>query len=491
MPRRAHYAEDENMLGLPVKPGTLEGMKGVPQPVDSHKAVQPSDSQSSFRSMLDAVVSSPVEIEQTRTRDDAMSDSTRQAERREAVSEPERQPRREQAEGAARDRKPEAAQEKNDKKDVREVPRPEAKTQEKKADHAEKLESMVRGQVAREAAERTKTGIAPTAEKPDPAVRAKNRKKNEESRPLDHLMHRLDQALRAASDSLKEMKGVGEPLHDVRDALKGKSRGTDTPDALHRRLRDFAKRLEHAREDAASPRDKAQLRALAQQSHELAEALAPRARRQDKHGTTARAFDHERADAKERAGERTAALPVHAREEARDAQHSRGGGQHAQSGLQFGRAEQGAARHAQHASAPQRAALFDDQLQQLMQGAKMSVRDNQNATLSLRLHPESLGRMSVNLGLEGGTLVGRFLVENTDAKNALVEQLASVRNELAEAGIAVGEFQVDVRGQDPRSAGERAYEQPAYIHRAGQESVAGSYEGNAARAHYGAIDVVA
>jgi len=466
-------------------------MKGVPQPVDSHKAVQPSDSQFSFRSMLDAAVSSPVEIEQTRTRDDAMSDSTRQAERREAMPEPERQVRRDPAEGTPRERKPEAAQDKADRKEVREQSRPDAKTQEKKADHAEKPEALMRGQVARAAAEFAKTGIAQHAEKPDQAVRAKTKKKNEEPGPLDHLMHRLDHALRAASDSLKQMKGLGEQIHDVRDALKGKTRGMDSQEALHRRLRDFAKKLEHAREDAAGPRDRAQLKALAQQSQELAEALAPRGRRQEKHGPAARAGEPERAESKERAGERTAALPVHGREDAKDAWQSRGGGQHAQAGMQFARAEQGAARHAQHAAAPQKAPLFDDQLQQLMQGAKMSVRDNRNATLSLRLHPESLGRMSVNLGLEAGTLVGRFLVENTDAKNALVEQLASVRNDLVEAGITVGEFQVDVRGQDPRSAGERGYEQPVFIQRTGMETVAGSYDGNAVRAHDGAIDVVA
>jgi len=95
-----------------------------------------------------------------------------------------------------------------------------------------------------------------------------------------------------------------------------------------------------------------------------------------------------------------------------------------------------------HASAK---GVFDQQLQQIMQQAKMTVLNNQNGSISMKMHPDSLGNLNINLGLEHGVLNGRFLVDNAEARQMLMDHLAHLKQSLQEQGISVGEFQVNVR----------------------------------------------
>ncbi|TAL30139.1 MAG: flagellar hook-length control protein FliK [Spirochaetes bacterium] len=480
------------MLGLLVKPGSLDGLKGAALPVDPYRAAESPDSQSSFRTMLDAAVSSPVEVEKARTRDEGMSESLRHTERTETSAEAEHQPGRGQADRADRAPRQEAAREKTEKKDAPDVTRPDAKALERMAGHPEKPESGAKALAVKEAASRKKTAQSRAERKEETPVAEKPRAKDDKTKPLGQVMQQIEMALRAVPDSIKDAKGIRETLNEVRDALAGKSRdhGAEPLESLYRRLRDFVKRLESGREDARDNREKALLPSLAREAARIVDALEKHVKRPEKGKEGAHTTEARGADTKEHGAEKHFAVPVNGKEDAKEPLHAKGGGQQAQPGMQFAGASHARERAAHQAALPQKSVLFDEQLQQLMQGAKLSVRDNRNATLSLRLHPESLGRMSVNLGLEGGTLVGRFLVESPDAKNALVEQLASVRSDLAEAGIMVGDFQVDVRGQDARGAGEGNYD-PVFIPRGVHETVAESYDGNSERGHDGALDVIA
>ena len=54
--------------------------------------------------------------------------------------------------------------------------------------------------------------------------------------------------------------------------------------------------------------------------------------------------------------------------------------------------------------------------------------------------------MNVNLGLENGIVNARFLVDNNETKDLLMQNLNNIMDQLEEAGITVGEFQVNVRG---------------------------------------------
>lgn len=90
---------------------------------------------------------------------------------------------------------------------------------------------------------------------------------------------------------------------------------------------------------------------------------------------------------------------------------------------------------------------FREQMDNILDRAKVVVKDNRNAAFTLKLHPRELGAVNIHLGLEQGVLNGRFLVDTPEARTLLMQNLEMVRQELAQSGVSVGEFQVDVRQQ--------------------------------------------
>ncbi len=139
-----------------------------------------------------------------------------------------------------------------------------------------------------------------------------------------------------------------------------------------------------------------------------------------------------------------------------------------------------------HASAK---GVFDQQLQQIMQQAKMTVLNNQNGSISMKMHPDSLGNLNVNLGLEHGVLNGRFLVENTEARQMLMDHLAHLKQSLQEQGISVGEFQVNVRngGHQKQDTEEETQVIPGIPgHLAAEDYDTGAYH----HVHEGSLDLI-
>jgi flagellar hook-length control protein FliK len=106
----------------------------------------------------------------------------------------------------------------------------------------------------------------------------------------------------------------------------------------------------------------------------------------------------------------------------------------------------------------------------------------------MRLYPETLGRVNVHLGLEQGTITGRFLVETAEARQVLVEHLADIRDRLSESGISVGEFQVNVRGEE-RHARQSERDVPRMPLPGVTVEAGGIYEQHSIRLHDGYIDV--
>jgi flagellar hook-length control protein FliK len=91
-----------------------------------------------------------------------------------------------------------------------------------------------------------------------------------------------------------------------------------------------------------------------------------------------------------------------------------------------------------------------EHLEGIIQAARVVVKDSKNATFSLRLHPRELGSVRISLGLLDGTVHGRFLVDTPAARNVLMADIELIKQELAQAGISVGEFQVNVSDQRDR-----------------------------------------
>jgi len=139
-----------------------------------------------------------------------------------------------------------------------------------------------------------------------------------------------------------------------------------------------------------------------------------------------------------------------------------------------------------HASAK---GVFDQQLQQIMQQAKMTVLNNQNGSISMKMHPDSLGNLNVNLGLEHGVLNGRFLVDNAEARQMLMDHLAHLKQSLQEQGISVGEFQVNVRngGHQKHNTEEETQVIPGIPgHLAAEDYDTGAYH----YVHEGSLDLI-
>lgn len=175
-----------------------------------------------------------------------------------------------------------------------------------------------------------------------------------------------------------------------------------------------------------------------------------------------------------RQGERTA-----------DSGDNRDGGINIGNGRNF----QSQVRNAAQAAAP-RSPIFNEQFESLMNSARIVVRDGKNGSFIMNLYPETMGRVNVNLGLDDGVIVGRFLVDSREAQELMMENIDSLRLKLEEAGIQVGSFQVNVRGERERLVRQL---QEGTANPAGREPVEAQrdYEIQSYRRHDGALDVIA
>ncbi|MBP8178002.1 MAG: flagellar hook-length control protein FliK [Spirochaetes bacterium] len=90
--------------------------------------------------------------------------------------------------------------------------------------------------------------------------------------------------------------------------------------------------------------------------------------------------------------------------------------------------------------------INNSELMQLLQKARI-MQEGEKTNLSLKMYPESLGRLHIQLGLEQGIVNGRFTVESEQARQQLMQQLDVVRYELEQSGVHVGGFEVHVRDQ--------------------------------------------
>lgn len=94
-----------------------------------------------------------------------------------------------------------------------------------------------------------------------------------------------------------------------------------------------------------------------------------------------------------------------------------------------------------------KASDFRENLQEIIDKAKVTVRDSRNGTFTVRLNPQELGNVNVNLVMENGVITGKFLVDNEEVKSLLLSSLNELKYQMEEAGVAVGDFSVDVSDQ--------------------------------------------
>jgi flagellar hook-length control protein FliK len=90
---------------------------------------------------------------------------------------------------------------------------------------------------------------------------------------------------------------------------------------------------------------------------------------------------------------------------------------------------------------------LQQQIDQLLQRARVIIKDSGNASLSTKLNPKELGEISIKLVLSGGKLTGKFTVENDIVQKELNDKLNQLFSELKSDGYDIDGFQVDVKSQ--------------------------------------------
>ncbi|MBN2077320.1 MAG: flagellar hook-length control protein FliK [Spirochaetes bacterium] len=142
-------------------------------------------------------------------------------------------------------------------------------------------------------------------------------------------------------------------------------------------------------------------------------------------------------------------------------------------------------------AAQHRAGLFRESLERIIERAQVTVKNGRNASFSVRLNPPELGNLNIHLGLHDGVVHGRFLVTTQEARDLLMADIEQIKQQLGEAGISIGEFQVNVNDQRGRTLHEREGES-VYIPAPGEQAavIEDEYRANAAPAHDGHINVI-
>ncbi|WP_130806974.1 flagellar hook-length control protein FliK [Senegalia massiliensis] len=81
--------------------------------------------------------------------------------------------------------------------------------------------------------------------------------------------------------------------------------------------------------------------------------------------------------------------------------------------------------------------------------------DNEGVKIArINLNPESLGKIMIKLDMDEGNIIGRILVENTDVKNLLENNINSLKETFSSKGILLKEMNVTV-GQESFSNGDQ------------------------------------
>jgi flagellar hook-length control protein FliK len=77
-----------------------------------------------------------------------------------------------------------------------------------------------------------------------------------------------------------------------------------------------------------------------------------------------------------------------------------------------------------------------------------AVIDNETQSLSMQLHPQSLGRLNVELVAKAGQLTAQFEAENASVKAALETRIAELKETLEQRGVKVESVEVTIASHE-------------------------------------------
>ena len=107
------------------------------------------------------------------------------------------------------------------------------------------------------------------------------------------------------------------------------------------------------------------------------------------------------------------------------------------------RAEQAKAEAARSNAGPHITAYQETKLvQRVLRGVEQLA--NGGGQVRLRLHPPELGSLQMSLRMEAGQVFAKLEVENTTARDALLNNVQTLKDRMAEQGMKVAAFEVEV-----------------------------------------------
>lgn len=86
--------------------------------------------------------------------------------------------------------------------------------------------------------------------------------------------------------------------------------------------------------------------------------------------------------------------------------------------------------------------LRDSYNGEIVKTAHIVLKDGDSGSIRLRLNPESLGSVKIELNLSDNHISGKIVVESDEAKNAFEKSMADLRDAFAEGGFETASFEV-------------------------------------------------
>lgn len=308
---------------------------------------------------------------------------------------------------------------------------------------------------------------------------------------IRHMMNMsaLTKGLNESAVHMRDIKGLIKEMKDDL-LLHNKKNDKELANSLLKKLKTLIKKIDDNKSPEAGGRDMKGLMLLKDEALRFAGVASKYNKRSEKNAGGTKPGESFTTDPKNQLNEKI--MPAYAgiKNDIKENNNSKNGTPNFN--LQFFKNLQGSEKNASASGPVNKNILFEEQLQSIIQNARISVRDGKNGTFSIRLHPDSLGQVNVNLGLEHGRLTGKFLVDNMEAKDALLAQITTIKEQLLDAGIPIGEFHVNVRDENGRNFRKDEEEKfnlrGVSFGKSNNKSI--QYDIQAASLHDGAIDVI-
>lgn len=110
----------------------------------------------------------------------------------------------------------------------------------------------------------------------------------------------------------------------------------------------------------------------------------------------------------------------------------------------------------------------------IVQNAHLILKDGDAGTIRLRLHPDSLGGVKIELQLADKSISGKIIVESDEAKTAFERNMASLQDAFKQGGFESARLEVQVGSGNSGAAGGQGQDGPVpfWSERRGLDSLA-------------------